>query len=148
MAASITRASAAACTRWATACRAPGRSRRPALVRTRRQRQEQGDIHGRVDHESLGSSLHQVGYCLSSPSQFTSARPWFERAVAAKEQGDVHGRVDHESLGSSLHQVGYCLSSQGQFAAARPGSSAPSRQRRRATFTAASITPASAADPS
>ena len=81
---------------------------------------EQGDVHGRVNHESLGSSLHQVGYCLSSTGQFDAARPWYQRAVAAKEQGDVHGRVNHENLGSSLHQVGYCLSSTGQFDAARP----------------------------
>ena len=81
---------------------------------------EQGDIHGRVDHASLGSSLHQVGYCLSRQGQFAAAQPWFERAVKAAEQGDIHGRVDHESLGRSLHQVGYCLSGQGQFAAAQP----------------------------
>ena len=81
---------------------------------------EQGDVHGRVDHESLGISLHQVGYCLSSVGKFDEARPWYERAVSEKEQGDVHGRVDHESLGSSLHQVGYCLSSVGKFDEARP----------------------------
>ncbi|MDM0116942.1 metallophosphoesterase, partial [Variovorax sp. J22R133] len=60
---------------------------------------EQGDVHGRVDHESLGSSLHQVGDCLSSVGKFDEARPLYERAVKEKEQGDVHGRVDHESLG-------------------------------------------------
>src|SRR2546423_1075969 len=67
---------------------------------------EEGDVHGRIDHASLGSSLHQVGYCLSSTGQYAEARPWFERAVAEKEKGDVHGRIDHESLASSLHQVG------------------------------------------
>ncbi len=81
---------------------------------------EQGDVHGRVDHASLGTSLHQVGYCLSSTGQFEAALPWFERAVAAKEQGDVHGRVDQASLSTSLHQVGHCLSSTGQFEAALP----------------------------
>jgi hypothetical protein len=81
---------------------------------------EQGDVHGRVDHESLGTSLHQVGLCLSSTGEFAAARPWYERAVAQKEQGDVHGRVDHQSLGVSLHCVGYCLSSMGEFAAGRP----------------------------
>src|SRR5258706_7366233 len=81
---------------------------------------EKGDVHGRVDHESLGLSLHQVGICLSSTGQFADARPWFERAVTAAEKGDVHGRVDHQSLGLSLHQVGYCLSSTGQFADAHP----------------------------
>ena len=81
---------------------------------------EQGDIHGRVDHASLGRSLHQVGSCLWSQGQFAAAQPWCERAVEAAEQGDIHGRVDHESLGRSLQQVGYCLWSQGQSAAAQP----------------------------
>ncbi len=76
---------------------------------------EKGDVHGRIDHESLGTSLHQVGYCLSSLGRFEEARGWFGRAVAEEEKGDVHGRIDHASLGSSLHQVGYCLSSLGQF---------------------------------
>ena len=66
------------------------------MVRARRRREEQGDLHGRVDHESLGRSLHQVGYCLSSRGQFEAAQPWFERAAAAREQGDLHGRVDHD----------------------------------------------------
>ncbi len=81
---------------------------------------EQGDVHGRVDHASLGRSLHQVGYCLSQTGDYAGARPWYERAVAQKEQGDVHGRVDHESLGRSLHQVGDCLSQTGDYAGARP----------------------------
>jgi tetratricopeptide (TPR) repeat protein len=81
---------------------------------------EQGDVHGRIDHASLGISLYKVGYCLWSRGQFEAAQPWLERAVAAAEQGDIHSRVDHASLGSSLHQVGYCLSSRGQFEAAQP----------------------------
>jgi tetratricopeptide (TPR) repeat protein/predicted phosphodiesterase len=81
---------------------------------------EKGDVHGRVDHASLGSSLHQVGDCLSRTGQYAEARPWFERAVAAKEKEDVHGRIDHASLGSSLHQAGYCLSRTGQYTEARP----------------------------
>ena len=81
---------------------------------------EQGDVHGRIDHESLGRSLHQVGYCLSETGQYEEARPWYERAVAAAEQGDVHGRIDHASLGTSLHCVGACLSETGQYEEARP----------------------------
>jgi hypothetical protein len=88
---------------------------------------EQGDAHGRVDHESLSTSLHVVGYCLSSTGEFAAARPWFERAVAEVEQGDAHGRVDHKSLGVSLHEVGYCLSSTGEFTAARPWFEQPRR---------------------
>ena len=87
-----------------------------------------------ADGETLGRALYEIG-------QFEAARPWFERAVAAKEQGDVHGRVDHESLGGSLHQVGYCLS---QHRPVRGGAAlvrARGRGKRsRATSTAASIT--------
>ncbi|GAC1338095.1 MAG: hypothetical protein NVSMB18_03940 [Acetobacteraceae bacterium] len=81
---------------------------------------EQRDVHGRIDHESLRTSLNQIGFCLSSRGEFAAAQPWFERAVAEAEQGDVHGRIDHESLGASLSQVGHCLSSRGEFAAAQP----------------------------
>ena len=190
-AASTTRASAAACTRWATACRAgpvrggtalvrarrrgdaPGRRPRPrrpreprpqpapggllpvepgpvrggtALVRARRRGARQGDVHGRVDHESLGRSLHQVGDCLSSQGSSRRRSRGSSAPSRRHEQGDVHGRVDHESLGSSLHQVGYCLSSHGPVRRRRsPGSSAPSRRQNRATSTAASTTRASAA---
>jgi hypothetical protein len=45
---------------------------------------EQGDIHGRVDHNNLGTSLHKVGDCLWSQGQFAAAQPWFERAVGAE----------------------------------------------------------------
>ena len=81
---------------------------------------EQDDIHGRVDHDTLGRSLHQVGYCLSETGDYEGARPWYERAVAETEQGDIHGRVDHQNLGLSLHQVGSCLSETGDYEGARP----------------------------
>ena len=70
---------------------------------------EKGDVHGRVDHESLGSSLDQVGCCLTSTGEFGAARPWFERAVAEKERGNVHGRVDHGSLAQTLRTGARCL---------------------------------------
>ena len=66
---------------------------------------ERGDTDGRVDHESLGKSLHEVGYCLVSVGDDVVAWPWYERAVAEKERGDVDGRVNHTSLGASLHEV-------------------------------------------
>ena len=75
---------------------------------------EKGDVHGRVDHESLGSSLHQVGYCYTRTGRFDEARPWFERAVAEAEKGDVHGRVDHESL-SEPASGGRLLQQHGAF---------------------------------
>ena len=81
---------------------------------------ERPDADGRVDHESLGNSMHNVGACLSRAGQFDAARPWYERSVAATKKGDVHGRVNHASLGTSLHQVGYCLSRTGQFDTALP----------------------------
>ena len=48
-------------------------------------------MHGRIDDESLGMSLHKLGDCLSSAGQYAEARPWYERAVAEKEKGDVYG---------------------------------------------------------
>ncbi len=70
---------------------------------------QKGDVHGRVDHASLGRSLHQVGYCLSSTGKYDEARPWYERAVEATQKGDVHGRVDHASLRVSLLSGADCL---------------------------------------
>jgi hypothetical protein len=66
---------------------------------------QKGDVHGRIDHESLGSGLHQVGLCLSSIGEFAAARPWYERAVAEAEKGDVHGRVDHESVALTIRAI-------------------------------------------
>jgi len=79
-----------------------------------------GDVHGRVNSESLGTSLRQVGVCYSRQGQFAEALPWFERAVAAKEEGGVHDRVDSANLGTTLHEVGDCYSHQGKFVEALP----------------------------
>jgi lipopolysaccharide biosynthesis regulator YciM len=76
-------------------------------------------VHGRVDAESLGTSLHQVGDCYSRQGRFAEALPWFERAVAAVEKGDVHERVDVAWLGSSLDQLERCYESLGKLEEAR-----------------------------
>jgi hypothetical protein len=52
---------------------------------------QRGDMHARVDHASLGSSLHRIEDCLSSQGQFAAAPPWYERAVAKKQKADVYG---------------------------------------------------------
>jgi len=65
---------------------------------------QQGDIQGRVDHESLGSTMHELAVCLSSIGGLRAAASSYERAVEAKKQGDVHGRVDRASLASSLRE--------------------------------------------
>ena len=75
-------------------------------------------MNGRIDHAGLGRSLHQVSDCLSSTGQYAEARPWFERAVAAKGKGDVHGRINHESLSISLRALATCLRQLGQTEAA------------------------------
>ena len=69
---------------------------------------QKGDLHGCVDHDSLGASVHAVGHCHSSAGRYDEALPWFERAVEAKQKGDVRGRVDHQSLVSSLDAVSSC----------------------------------------
>ena len=80
---------------------------------------EKGDVDGRIDPESLGKSLHEVGYCYASTGKYDEARGWFKRAVAQAEKGDMHGRVDPESLGKSLQAVGSCYSSTGKYDEAR-----------------------------
>ena len=132
-----------ACTRWASACRAPGRSPRRSPGSSAPSRpSRRATSTAASTTTSLGRSLHQVGFCWRAPGQFAEAQPWFERAVEAEEKGDIHGRVDHERR-RSLHQVGFCFASR----AVRGG--APWFERaveaaRRATSTAASITRASA----
>jgi hypothetical protein len=69
---------------------------------------EKGDLFGRVDFESLGVSLHEVGDCYFLQGQFAKALPWFEHAVAAKEKGDLYRRVDSESLAASVAAVASC----------------------------------------
>lgn len=63
---------------------------------------EKGDVHGRVDSDSLGWSLHELGFCSSSLGQLEEARSAYEKAVAAKRKGDVFGRLDRSSLALSL----------------------------------------------
>jgi hypothetical protein len=58
-----------------------------------------------ADHESLGSSLHQVGYCFSGLGRFEEARASLEDAVAQKAKGDIFGRVDRESVAVSQKWV-------------------------------------------
>jgi hypothetical protein len=49
---------------------------------------EQGDVHGRVDSEGLGTSLHLVGVCYERQGQLVHARPWFERAMSVDRKHD------------------------------------------------------------
>jgi tetratricopeptide (TPR) repeat protein len=50
---------------------------------------EKGDVHGRVDAESLGTSLHQVGDCHARLGKPEQAMRWYERASAAQETGSA-----------------------------------------------------------
>jgi hypothetical protein len=68
------------------------------VVRAGRRREAPGDVHGRVDHQSLGATLHEIVVCLSSSGELEQARASYEQAVQEKRRGDVHGRVVHESL--------------------------------------------------
>jgi tetratricopeptide (TPR) repeat protein len=81
---------------------------------------EKGDVQGRIDHASLGDSLHEMGRCLSRMSRYEEAQRWYERAVREKESGDEEGRVDNASLGRSVHGVAYCLSNMEKHAEALP----------------------------
>ena len=52
--------------------------------------EKKGDVHGWVDHASLGANVHQMGNCLFNTGNFVAARLWYERAVEEAEKGDVH----------------------------------------------------------
>jgi tetratricopeptide (TPR) repeat protein len=74
----------------------------------------QGDLHGRVNHESLGSTLHCIGNCFFQQGQWQEAAGWYEQAQAEKRQGDVYGRVNKQSLVLSLQSLAQALSFLGQ----------------------------------
>lgn len=76
---------------------------------------ENCDGHVSVDHDSLGTSLYQIGNCLDAQGNYTAAEKWHRRAAEEQEKGNVHGQVNHDNLGKSLHQVAYCLHNQGKF---------------------------------
>ena len=81
---------------------------------------EKGDIHGRIDHESLGRTLQQIGRCVSSTSsQLETALTWFEQAVVSKEKGNVFGRVDHDSICLSLRAGADCCQKLGRLEEAK-----------------------------
>ena len=65
-------------------------------------------MHGRVDPDNLGKSLHGVGDCHANVGRFAEALPWFERAVAEKQKGDMHGRVDPAGLAASVAAAARC----------------------------------------
>ena len=50
---------------------------------------------------TVGESLHQVGYCLSSQGKYAEALAFYEEAISAMRKGDIHGRVDKADLASS-----------------------------------------------
>ena len=48
---------------------------------------EKGDVHGRVDPESLGASLHRVGDCYARLGKAGEAQSLFERASMVLKRG-------------------------------------------------------------
>jgi hypothetical protein len=69
----------------------------------------QSDVHGRVDSESLGTSLRLVGYCYSSQGQFAEALPWLERAalVVSKREGCSYTIAQVKSVAAVSRMAGY-----------------------------------------
>ncbi|MEN0064350.1 MAG: hypothetical protein AAGA48_19530 [Myxococcota bacterium] len=47
---------------------------------------EQGDVHGRINHDSLAISLDAVGHMWNRLDQPAEAKAWFERARQARAQ--------------------------------------------------------------
>jgi tetratricopeptide (TPR) repeat protein len=81
---------------------------------------EKGDTEGRVDHNSLSSSLHLVGWCLLEAGKYGEARSWYERALTEAEKDEKQGSVDHSRISASLHEIGRCISATGNHAEACP----------------------------
>ena len=73
----------------------------------------QGDLHGRVDHESLGMSLLQLGNCAYQQGQWPTAAGWFEQALAEMRKGDIFGRVDQGSVANSEKSLVLCRKKMG-----------------------------------
>ena len=73
----------------------------------------QGDLHERVDHRSLGKSLHQLGHCAYQQGQWPAAAGWCEQAVAEKRKGDIFGRVDQGSVANSEKSLVLCRKKMG-----------------------------------
>jgi hypothetical protein len=67
----------------------------------------QGDLHGRVDHATLGKSLHQLGMWSDQQGQWSAAADWYDQAVAKMRQGDILGRVDKAVLLSRKKALPY-----------------------------------------
>jgi hypothetical protein len=73
----------------------------------------QGDLHGRVDHRSLGVSLHQLGNCAYEQGEWLAAAGWYEQALAEARQGDIFGRVDQGSVANSEKSLALCRKKMG-----------------------------------
>lgn len=65
-----------------------------------------GNVYGRVDHASLGGSLHMIGRCLAHHGNHAEAEKRYAEAIEAKMRGDMHQRVDHDSVGGSRRRLG------------------------------------------
>ena len=65
----------------------------------------QGDLHGRVNHESLGVTLHEIGNCFFQQGEWPKAAEWYEQAQAEARQGDLYRRKNKESVVISLRAL-------------------------------------------
>lgn len=66
-----------------------------------------------MDHQNLGTSLHQLGMCAYEQGQWPEAAGWFEQAVAEMRQGDIFGRVDQSSVSISEARLVLCRQKMG-----------------------------------
>ena len=64
-----------------------------------------GDLHGRVDHQSLGTTLHEIGNCFYQQGEWPKAAEWYEQAQAEKGQGDIYRRINKQSIAISLRAL-------------------------------------------
>ena len=67
-----------------------------------------GDIHRRVDYETLGRCYHEMADSFAGVGDCEQAITWYERAIEAKQRGDLHGGVNEESLALSRQARDNC----------------------------------------
>jgi hypothetical protein len=61
-----------------------------------------GDLHGRVDHLSLGNILAYHGHCFFKLGEWLKAAEWYEQAEAEARQGDIYRRINKQFIAINL----------------------------------------------
>lgn len=86
---------------------------------------KQPDARGRIDHERVGRTLHDLGTCHEGLHLLEQAADSYACAVKEKGRGDLHGRVDDESVAKSAKALRSALARLNGYRAAAEPRTAP-----------------------